>query len=82
MLGLTDGLSLLILRSCEPLEDTLIAALRDDNEIKKNVLYNSVQDLPVTLAHIKIRAGKDIFINEKTKQVRWKLNKQNKKGFP
>lgn len=42
MLGLTDGLSLLILRSCEPLEDTLIAALRADNEIKKKVLYNSV----------------------------------------
>lgn len=44
------------------------------------MLYNSVPDLPVTLADIKIRAEKDVFINEKEKkQVKWKLNEQNKK---
>ena len=44
----------------------MIAALRAENEIK-NGLCNTVCDLPVTLANIKIKAEKEVFINEKEK---------------
>ena len=40
----------------------VIVALRTESEIK-NVLGNTVWDLPVT--NIKIKVEKDIFINEK-----------------
>lgn len=33
----TDGLSRLILKLCEPLEDTVILALRADNKIKNRM---------------------------------------------
>ena len=66
-----------VAKFCELLEDMVIAALRAGNEIQ-NVLFNTVQDLPVTLVNIKIKAEKDAFINEKKKQVGWNLKEKNK----
>ena len=46
-LGHADSLSRLILKYCEPLEDTLIATLKDESELKE-VLVNTVCELLVT----------------------------------
>ena len=43
----TDGLSCFILKFGEPLEDTVIAAIKTENEIK-NVLHNTVRELLIT----------------------------------
>ena len=50
-----DGLSRLIPKFNEPLEDTVIALLRSKNVIK-NVLFNVVGELPVILDKISIEA--------------------------
>ena len=47
-----DGLSRLVLKYSEPFEDTIIAALRTDCEIK-NMIANTIKELPVTLLEIK-----------------------------
>lgn len=52
-----DGLSRLILKFCEPLEDTVIATIRAENEIK-NVLCNTATELPVTLEQIRVKVEK------------------------
>ena len=62
-IGHADGLSRLIPNECQPLEDSVIAALRSDCEIK-SIIENTVQDLPVTLLEIKSEAIEDDFINE------------------
>ena len=45
----------------EPLEDSVIAALRIDSEIK-TMINNTIRELPVTLLEIKTEAVKDEFI--------------------
>ena len=61
--GHADGLSRLIPNQCQPLEDSLTAALRSDCEIK-SIIENTVWDLPVTLSEIKSETMKDDFIND------------------
>lgn len=58
-------MSWLITKLCEPLEDTVVAARRADNEIK-NVRFNTERDLPVTRDEIKIKA---LFYTRKKKQA-------------
>ena len=48
----SDVLSRLIPKFSEPLEDTAIAALRDEKELSV-LLCNSIGELPVTLENIK-----------------------------
>ena len=52
-----DGLSTLIPKSSEPLEDTVIASLQAENELVE-VMSNTVKELPVTLDEIKLKAKK------------------------
>ena len=47
-----DGLSRLIPDKAELLEETVIAALKQEQELKE-VLINTVSELPVTLEEIK-----------------------------
>ena len=56
-----DGLSRLVPKYSEPFEDTIIAALRTDWEIK-NMIANTIKELPVTLLEIKSEAMNDDFI--------------------
>ena len=62
-LGHADGLSRLIPRNREPLEDTVIASLRLEKDYSA-ILCNTVKELPVTLDDIKIEAEGDIFIRD------------------
>ena len=52
-----DGLSRLVPKYSEPFEDTIIATLRTDCEIK-NKIANTIKELPVTLLEIKSEAMK------------------------
>ena len=62
-----DGLSRLVPKYSEPFEDTIIAALRTDCEIK-NMIANTIKELPVTLLEIKSEAiNDDIITNIKQK---------------
>ena len=45
----------------EPFEDTIIASLRTDSKIK-NMIANTIKELPVTLLEIKSEAMNDDFI--------------------
>ena len=47
-LSYRDGLSRVIPKFCKPVEDKVIVAIRAENEIK-NVLYNTVRELPRTM---------------------------------
>lgn len=62
-IGHGDGLSRLIPTKTEPLEDTVIAALRNEEDIR-TVLCCTVRNLPVTLQDIRNEAKNDEFINE------------------
>ena len=62
-IGHADGLSRLIPNQCQPLEDSVLAALRSDCEIK-SIIENTVRDVPVTLSEIKSESIEDDFINE------------------
>lgn len=53
-IGHADGLSRLIPKATEPLEDTVIASLRAEDEVEEN-LANTIRDLPVSLKDIKKR---------------------------
>ena len=59
-LGHADGLSRLIPKTGEPLEDTVIASLRSEKDYSA-ILCNTVKELPVTLDDIKKEAESDIF---------------------
>ena len=48
-----DGLSRLIPKNTEPLEETAIASLRSEMDVKY-ILFNIVKELPVKLEGIKI----------------------------
>ena len=76
-LGHADGLSRLIPKFSEPLEDTVIAALHAESEVK-GVLCNAIKELPVTLEEIRKRAESDAFIKKIKEQVG--LKKRNEKG--
>ena len=73
-IGHADGLSRLIPRSAEPFEDTVIAALRSENEVE-NTLNSTIRELPVSLKEIKREAVRDKFIRE----IKAKLLKKNTK---
>lgn len=75
--GHADGLSRLIPKKEEILEETVIAALTEEKEIS-GLLLNTVRELPVTLDQIKKEAEKDHYIVNLKSQTRW--NKKQKKG--
>ena len=60
-IGHADGLSRLIRKCAEPLEDTVIAALREEKELS-GLLCNTIRELPVTLDDINKAAETDEFI--------------------
>lgn len=65
-LGHADGLSRLIPKSREPLEDTVVASLQSEKDYTQ-ILCNTIKELPVTLKDIIREAEEDSFIKE-TKQ--------------
>ena len=68
-LGHADGLSRLIPKYCEPLEDSVIAALRTENENNSSVI-NLIRELPVTLNEIIEEAESDEYIKEIKEKLR------------
>ena len=64
----TDGLSMLIPKIREPLEETVVASLSSEMDVK-NVLYNTVKELPVTLEEIRFKAKFNKFIKKKKNQI-------------
>ena len=70
-----DGLSRLVPKYSESFEDTLIAVLRTDCEIK-NMIANTIKELPVTLLEIKSEAMNDDFITN----IKQKITAKNEKG--
>ena len=69
-----DGLSRLVPKYSEPFEDTIIAALRTECEIK-NMIANTIKELPVTLLEIKSEAMNDDFITN----IQRKITAKNEK---
>ena len=65
-----DGLSKLIPKFYKPLEDIVTSAIKAENEIK-NVLYNTVRELPITLEEIKVKLEKDEFIIKMKRKIRF-----------
>ena len=65
-IGHADELSRLTPKLSEPLEETLIAALSTEMEIK-SIICNTVKELPVTLKEIRFIAKFDEFITDKRK---------------
>ena len=57
-----DGLSRLIPKYKKPLEDTVIASLQSEDELKI-ILCNSVRKFPVKINQIKQEAPRDKYIN-------------------
>ena len=68
-IGHADGLSRLIRKCAEPLEDTVIAALREEKELS-GLLCNTIRELPVTLDDINKAAETDEFIVKRTVEER------------
>lgn len=66
----------MIPKFCEPLEDTVIAALLAENEVK-NILSYMICDLPVTLEEIKAKTLKDIFVKEVKEKLKDKIKLDN-----
>ena len=62
-----DGLSRLIPKNTELLEETVIASLKSEMDVKY-VLFNTVKELPVTLEKIKFKTKFDKFINQTKKE--------------
>ena len=62
--GYADGLSRLICKYKEPLEDTVISSLQYEGELK-TTLYNTVSELLEMLEQIKQEALCDEYINQK-----------------
>ena len=69
-----DGLSRLVLKYSEPFEDTIIAALRTDCEIK-SMIANTIKELPVTLLEIKSVAMNNEFITNIKQKKKRKSNR-------
>ena len=70
----TDGLSRSVLKYSEPFEDTMIAALQTDCRIK-NMIANTIKELPVTRREIKSEAMNDDFITN----IKQKITAKNEK---
>ena len=75
--GHADGLSRLIPKNTEPLEETVITLLKEEKELS-GLQINTIRELQVTLENIRKAAKMDSFIQQIKKQVR--LNEINKKG--
>ena len=75
-----DGLSRLVPRYSEPFEDTIIAALRTGWEIK-NMIANTIKELPVTLLEIKSEAMNDDFITNIKQKITAKKRKSTRSIF-
>ena len=75
-----DGLSRLVPKYIEPFEDTLIAALRTDCEFK-NMIANTIKQLPVTLLEIKSEAMNDDFITNIKQKITVKKRKSTRSIF-
>lgn len=73
-IGHADGLSRIIPTKTEPLEDSVIAALRHEEDIR-TVLCCTVRNLPVTLQEIKNEAINDEFIKETKAKIAEKISK-------
>ena len=69
-----DGLSRLVPKFSEPFEDTIIAALQTNCEIK-NMIANTIKELSMTLLEIKSKAMKGDFITN----IKQKITAKNKK---
>ena len=69
-----DGRSRFVPKYSEPFEDTIIAALRTDCEIK-NMIANTIKELLVTLLEIKSEAMNDDFITN----IKQKITAKNEK---
>ena len=63
-----DGLSRLIPKNTEPLEETVFAPLKPEMNAKY-VLFNTVKELPVMLEEIKFKTKFDKFINHTNKEL-------------
>ena len=63
-----DGLSRLIPKNTELLEETVIASLKSEMDVKY-VLFNIVKELRVTLEEIKFKTKFDKFINQTKKEL-------------
>ena len=71
------GLSRLIPKNSELLEETVIASLKEEKELSE-ILVNTIRELLVMPEDIKKAAKMDKFIICMKKQVRW--NEKKKKG--
>ena len=71
-----DGSSRLISKIREPLEETVIASLSSEMDIK-NVLHNTVKELPVTVEETRFRAKFDKSIREKKNEI---MDQKKNKG--
>ena len=69
-----DGLSRLVPKYSEPFEDTITAALWTDCEIK-NMIANTIKELPVTLLEIKSEAMNNDFLTN----IKQKITTKNEK---
>ena len=76
-LGHADASSRLIPKYCDSFKETVIAALKDENECA-NLVCNAIRELPVTLEEVKKEAVKDEFITKMKNRVRY--TEKNKKG--
>ena len=63
-----DGLSRLIPKNTEPLEESVIASLRSKMDIKY-ILFNTVKEFPIVLEEIEFKTKFDKFINQ-TKKIK------------
>ena len=75
-----DGLSKLLPKYSEPFEDTLIAALWTDCEIK-NMIVNTTKELPLTLLELKSEAMNDEFITNIKQKIATKKLKSTRSIF-
>ena len=75
-LGHADGLSRLIPKFSESLEDRMIVALRDEKELSV-LLYNMIKESRVTLEDIKKQLRKTNSLKKIKKQV-WLIERQKK----
>ena len=63
-----DGLYRLMPKNTEPLEETAIASLKFEMNVKY-VLFNTVKEQPVTQEEIKFKTKFDEFINQTKKEL-------------
>ena len=76
-IGHADGLSRLIPKNTEPLEETVMALLKEEKGLS-GLLINTIRESPFTLEDIRKAAEMDGFTQQIKNQVR--LNESNEKG--